>query len=61
MSVYSIMDCASCLHSDVCKLKDDFLKTQEAVNDVMVLRDMEWINVNLKCVHYNYSSGGTIR
>ena len=62
--------CDNCSHHDVCKFKDDFLKAQTAVNDVMVhlennrsiyLRDMKWIHSKLTCEHFTYTNGGTIR
>lgn len=63
--------CTNCAHLKVCKFKEEFLKAQDAVNDVMVhlgdnrmirLRDIKWIPaVILRCEYYDYSKGGTIR
>lgn len=63
--------CATCAHREVCKFKEDFAKAQTAVNDVMVsrgdrktiyLRDIAWIHsVDLRCKHYTYSRGGTVK
>ena len=64
--------CASCDHRDVCKLRDEFLKAQQTVDDVTVslgdhklkrLRDFDYINpVNLQCKHWKMKSqGGGIR
>lgn len=63
--------CTKCAHREVCKFKEEFLKAQTAVNDVMVhfdenrmirLRDIKWIpTVDLRCNYYTYSQGGTIK
>lgn len=64
--------CTSCSHCKVCKLKAQFLKAQEAVNDITVhldeermirLRDIPWVSpVNLQCEHYSRAfQGGVTR
>ena len=64
--------CTSCSHREVCKLKEEFLKAQIAVDEVTVtldegrfikLRDINWISaVNLQCKHhYKEFQGGAIR
>lgn len=64
--------CTSCSHREVCKNKEQFLKAQEAADDVTVhlgegrmirLRDIPWISaVDLQCEHYlKEIQGGTIR
>ncbi len=55
--------CSHCGHLQVCSLKEQFLKAQNAVNEVTVglgdrgikyLRDFDWIKpVTLECVHFN--------
>lgn len=54
--------CTHCDHLQVCSLKEQFLKAQNAVNEVTVgvgdrgikyLRDFDWIKrVKLECVHF---------
>jgi hypothetical protein len=59
--------CTSCAHREICSLTEQFLKTQEAVDNVNVtlgdepnggtrfarLRDIQWIStVKLVCKHF---------
>ena len=64
--------CTSCDHKKVCKLSEEFINAQKAVDDVTVhigdmsmkrLRDFDYIeNVSLKCRHWKLESqGGGIR
>ena len=62
MTGYKETACTTCAHREVCKLKDEFLNAQSAVDDVTVtlgenrfkkLRDFDWITaVTLHCKHY---------
>ena len=60
--------CSSCAHLEVCSLRNEFLKAQSAVDDVIVhltngsmkkLRDYNWITTpDLRCKHYMKKNGG---
>ncbi len=63
--------CSKCIHYEVCKMATEFLKAQQAVNDLTVtlgqtengvkmirLHDIDYIeSVNLVCKHFLNSFG----
>lgn len=66
--------CSSCIHREICKLKDTYLKAQKAVNDarffdvdssegvqgVFISKLSDWLTIpQLGCKHYQEE--GTIR
>lgn len=63
--------CTSCDHREVCRFRDEFLKAQQAADDVTVylgdnsvkrLRDFDYIEpITLKCKHWKMNSKGGIR
>ena len=67
--------CTTCIHQDICSLKEKFLDAQKAVNGLVVydklpdgklgqikLRDIGFIKpVELKCIHYVYKGSHGVR
>lgn len=63
--------CTTCAHREVCKLTEEFLNAQKAVDDTLVglgggrtkrLRDFDWIRtVDLRCKHYFQRMEVTLR
>lgn len=67
--------CTTCMHQDVCSLKEKFLDAQKAVNGLVVydklpdgklgqikLRDIGFIKpVELACIHYVYKGSAGVK
>jgi hypothetical protein len=63
--------CTTCAHREVCKLSEEFLKAQKAVDGVSVhlgegrmkeLRFFDYIKpVELRCTHYHKAMEVTLR
>ena len=67
--------CTTCIHQDICSLKEKFLDAQKAVNGLVVydklpdgklgqvkLRDIGFIKlVELECVHYVYKGSAGVK
>lgn len=67
--------CTTCIHQDICSLKEKFLDAQKAVNGLVVydklpdgklgqikLRDIGFIKpVELACIHYVYKGSHGVR
>lgn len=53
--------CNDCMHREVCQYTEQYKKTQEAINNVLIgtgdrggihLRDIKWIDTKLTCKNY---------
>ena len=67
--------CATCIHQDICSVKEQFLDAQKAVDGLVVydklpdgklgqvkLRDIGFIKpVELECVHYVYKGSSGVK
>ena len=67
--------CTTCIHQDICSLKEKFLDAQKAVNGLVVydklpdgklgqikLRDIGFIKpVELACIHYVYKGSAGVK
>ena len=67
--------CTTCIHQDICSLKEKFLDAQKAVNGLVVydklpdgklgqvkLRDIGFIKpVELACIHYMYKGSAGVK